>query len=31
MQIRKTYLNVKPELLYDEIKDFIIRQGTTLA
>lgn len=31
MQIRKTYLNVKPELLYDEIKDFVIRQGITLA
>jgi hypothetical protein len=31
MQIRKTYLNVKPELLYDEIKDLITKQGTVIA
>jgi hypothetical protein len=28
MQIRKTYNNVKPELLYDEVKDFVLKQGT---
>ncbi len=27
MQIRKTYRNVSPELLYDEIKDFTVKQG----
>ena len=30
MQIRKTYQNVKPELLYEEIKDFTIRHGTVI-
>jgi len=30
MQIRKTYQNVKPELLYDEIKDFAVKQGTVI-
>jgi hypothetical protein len=27
MQIRKTYSQVKPELLYDEVRDFILKQG----
>jgi hypothetical protein len=30
MQIRKTYQNVKPELLYDEIKEFTTRHGTVI-
>jgi hypothetical protein len=28
MQIRKTYKQVKPELLYDEVRDFVLKQGT---
>jgi hypothetical protein len=27
MQIRKTYIAVNPELLYQEIKDFVLKQG----
>ena len=30
MQIRKTYKNVKPDLLYEEIKDFAIKHGTVV-
>ena len=30
MQIRKTYNNVNPELLNDELKDFILKQGMIL-
>lgn len=30
MQIRKTYKDVKPELLYDEVKDFVAKQGATV-
>lgn len=30
MQIRKTYKEVNPELLYDEIRDFILKQGVSL-
>ncbi len=30
MQIRKTYKDVKPELLYDEIRDFIQKQGAII-
>ena len=30
MQIRKTYYNVKPELLHNELTDFITKQGVTL-
>jgi len=30
MQIRKTYKDVNPELLYDEVRDFILKQGTIL-
>lgn len=31
MQIRKTYNNVKPELLYDEVKDFVLKQGAIVS
>jgi hypothetical protein len=31
MQIRKTYKDVNPELLYDEIRDFILKQGTIIG
>ena len=31
MQIKKTYIEVNPELLYAEIKDFIIKQGVSLG
>ena len=31
MQIRKTYRDLKPELLYDEVRDFILKQGTTIG
>ena len=30
MQIRKIYQNVKPELIYEEIKDFVVKQGTVI-
>ncbi|MFQ6122411.1 MAG: hypothetical protein ACE5LA_05055 [Dehalococcoidales bacterium] len=29
MQIRKTYKAVNPELLYDEIRDFVLKQGVS--
>jgi hypothetical protein len=31
MQIRKTYQEVNPELLYAEIKDFTLKQGVVLG
>ena len=31
MQIRKTYVNVKPDLLFNEIKDFGVKEGATLG
>ena len=31
MQVKKTYRNVNPELLYDETRDFILKQGATLG
>ena len=31
MQIRKTYKEVNPELLYDEIRDFILKQGAIIG
>ena len=31
MQIRKTYKEVNPELLYDEIRDFVLKQGASLG
>ena len=30
MQIRKTYTEVNPELLYAEIRDFVLKQGASL-
>jgi hypothetical protein len=30
MQIRKTYKEINPTILYDEIKEFVLRQGVTL-
>jgi hypothetical protein len=30
MQIRKNYMEVNPELLYAEVRDFAIKQGATL-
>ena len=30
MQIRKTYQKVKPELLFDEVKDFVLKQGVVV-
>ncbi len=29
MQIRKTYKEINPTLLYDEIKEFVLKQGVT--
>ena len=31
MQIRKTYQDLKPELLYDEVRDFTLKQGTFIG
>lgn len=31
MQIRKTYRDINPELLYDEMRDFILKQGATIG
>ena len=31
MQIKKTYNGVKPELLYDEVRDFVLKQGVTVG
>jgi hypothetical protein len=31
MQIRKTYNEVTPGLLYDEIRDFVPKQGATIG
>lgn len=31
MQIRKTYREVNPELLYAEIRDFVLKQGANLG
>ena len=31
MQIRKTYRNLKPELLYDEVRDFILKRGVMVG
>jgi len=31
MQIRKTYRELKPELLYDEVRDFILKQGVVIS
>ena len=31
MQIRKTYRDLKPELLYDEVRDFALKQNTIIG
>lgn len=31
MQVRKTYRNVKPDLLYDEVRDFVVKQGAVIT
>jgi len=31
MQIRKTYQDINPELLYDEIRDLILKQGAVIG
>lgn len=31
MQIRKTYKDLKPELLYDEVRDFVLKQGVVVG
>ncbi len=31
MQIRKTYREVNPELLYAEIRDFVLKQGAVIG
>ena len=31
MQIRKIYKDVLPELLYDEVKDFVLKQGASIS
>lgn len=31
MQIRKTYQEVNPELLYNEVKDFTLKQGAVIG
>ena len=31
MQIRKTYIDVNPQLLQDEVRDFILKQGTIIG
>jgi hypothetical protein len=31
VQIRKTYREVNPELLYDEIRDFAVKHGTAVG
>ena len=31
MQIRKTYHELNPELLYAEIRDFVLKQGVVLG
>ena len=31
MQIRKTYTEINPELLFAEIRDFVLKQGLTLG
>lgn len=31
MQIRKRYQDIKPELLFDELKDLIVKQGAVVG
>ncbi len=30
MKIKKTYSGVQPELLYDEVRDFVLKQGVVI-
>jgi hypothetical protein len=30
MQIRKTYKDINPNILYNEIREFVVKQGVTL-
>ena len=31
MQLKKTYKNINPEMLYDEMQDLVLKQGATLG
>ncbi len=31
MQIRKTYSDVKPKLLYDEVREYVLKQGPIIG
>ena len=31
IKIRKTYSDVNPKLLYDEVRDFVLKQGTIVG
>ena len=31
VQIRKTYVDVNPKLLYDEVKEFVLKQGAVIG
>ncbi|MDP2931685.1 MAG: hypothetical protein Q8O05_04190 [Chloroflexota bacterium] len=31
MQIKKAYRNLKPELLFDEVRDFVLKQGIVIG
>lgn len=31
MQIKKIYKGLQPELLYDEVRDFVLKQGTVIG
>ncbi|MDD4876283.1 MAG: hypothetical protein PHQ86_04030 [Dehalococcoidales bacterium] len=31
MQVRKVYQDIKPELLYDEIRDLVLKQGLAVS
>ena len=31
MQIKKSYQNLKPELLFDEVRDFVVKQGAAIG
>ena len=31
MQLKKTYKNINPEMLYDEVQDLVLKQGAILG
>jgi len=31
VKLKKTYKDINPELLYDEVRDFVLKQGATLG